>query len=167
MSITTKTKPPVVKWFKQWLTIRDEAEQLKNRTEELRTRLLEAVDQIGEEDDRGNVYLELTSPVEFCDSKGRVFQYTTLKRERHLRPANPLPDPELTEDLLRELKLWLKPDQEKAIEAIQIANPYVTITVEVDPDAVAQAYFKGVITEEQYDSLLQEQTESFQFRIAE
>ena len=159
--------PPVADWLQQWLTIRDEAARLEDRIAVLRSRLMDSINEMGDEDDKGSTFLELTTPVEFQDHEGRTFKYTTLKRERHLRPANPMPDPDKAEALLRELGLWISKADEKTLRNLQMANPYVYISVSVDPDAVAQAYFKGVIDEDRYDACLVEQKESFQFRPGE
>lgn len=160
-------KPPITNWFRQWLEVKDEGVVLGERQTELRDRLIEAVDQYGQPDDRGNVFYDLPDKIEFKDHEGKVKIFASLKRERHLRPANPTPDPEKTEAFLRKQELWLTEEQEKGLRDLQLANQFVSISVEVDVDAVAQAYFKGIINERQYDALLTEQVESFQFRPAE
>ena len=153
--------------FSEWLTIKDEGSQLTERQGVLRDRILDTVSEVGEEDDKGNVWIDLPTPITFTDHKGKTFVYSVLKKERHLIPANPLPEADLAEDLLREKGLWLTDAQEKKIRDIQTACPYTTITVEVDVDAVAGAYFKNLISEEEYAALLRPQKESFQFRPSE
>ena len=160
-------KPSIGSWFKQWLTVRDEGTVLGERQDDLRNRILGGIELTGEEDEKGNYWVDLPQPVEFVDHTGKKFIYTVLKRERHLRPANPTPDPESAEQLLRDKGLWLAEKDEKGIRNLQAQCPYVTISVTVDVDAVASAYFKGVISEEEYEQILVEQKESFQFRPSE
>jgi hypothetical protein len=162
----TKRRPAdrVAAWFLQFLQAQDEVEVLEKRSKDLRDRILQVVETSGYEDDKGSRFLDLTQPVEFKDHEGNVTVFKVLKKERHLSPASPLPEPAKAEALLRTLKLWIKPAQEKTIKEIALANPYIKVSITVDPDAVAQAYFKGLITEEDYDAILVEQRESFQFR---
>jgi hypothetical protein len=167
MATTVRTRRTVADVFRQWLTVSDEAKVLGERAEELRARLLEQCDARGAKDEKGSSFLNLTTPVEFKDYKGRVKVYTVLKRERHLTPAVPTPDPEKAEELLKRLKLWISKADEKVLTEIGMKNPYITISIDVDPDAVAQAYFKGLINDDDYDAILLEQKESFQFRPAE
>jgi hypothetical protein len=153
----------VANWFRQFLTANDQIEVLEERCDTLRKRLLEAVVAKGHESE-GHYFLELTEPVEFKSHDGEVTIYRTLKRERHLIPAVQLPDPEKSVALLKKLKLWIKPAQEKILEEIGLSNPYIRINVTVDADAVAQAYYKELISEEEYDALLPPQKEQFQFK---
>jgi hypothetical protein len=160
-------KTSITNWFRQWLDIRDTVDQLGERTDTLRLRILDTLTEAGDEDEKGNFWIDLTEPVEFKDHKGKVFQYTKLKKERHLRPAQPTADPEKAEALLRKKNLYLTAAQEKVIRDLRIACPYVTISVDIDPDAVAQLWFKDIINEREYESTLVEQKESFQFRPSE
>jgi hypothetical protein len=153
----------VTNWFRQFLTVNDQSKQDAERAAELKDRLKDAVGELGDTDEKQNVWLDLAEPVEFKDHKGKVFVYTTLKRERRMTPAQPTPDPEKAEDLLREKKLWLTAAQEKVIRDLQTALPNVTISVDVDIDAVAALYFKNVITEKEYDAILVQQKETFAF----
>lgn len=157
----------VIRWFEQWVVVKDEASVLGERQDDLHDRILDGITKLGVKDDKGSYWLDLPNPVQFTDHDGKVFKYTTLKRERHLSPAAPTPDPRKAEALLRKLKLWMKPDQEKALQALQDACPYLVFSVSIDPDALAKAYFSGRITESDYASCLREQKESFQFRPGE
>lgn len=169
---TTPTRRPTarskaeraVTLFRQWLMVRDEAELLEERQGELRERLLSIVEAAGKPDDKGHQLLELSEPVRFKSHDGSTKTYRVLKREKHTTPAQPTPDRAKAVKLLKELRLWITPKHEKLLQEIGLSNPYVKITVDVDPDAVAQAYFKGLISEDQYDAILQEQKESWQFR---
>ena len=161
------TKPSsrqsVVSWFKQYLDVNDQAKQEAERATELKDRLKDALVKIGEPDDIGHRWLDLPDVIEFKDYKGKVHQYATLKRERRLSPSNPTPDPEKAEALLRKKGLWLTEAQEKAIRDLQVALPTVVISVDVDTDAVASLYYKDVLTEDEYESVLIEQKETFAF----
>jgi len=174
MATATAAKPrrqrsasSLVRRFTEWLGIKDDAAALKIRQEELRLRLLDETFSGGRSGEDGHVYLPLSAPVEFEDHKGKVHKYTALKAERHLVPAVPLPDPEKTEALLRKKGLWLDAAQEKTIRDLQVRLPNVTITVDVDVDAVSGLYFKKVLTEKEYESLLTEQTEQWQLKPTE
>lgn len=151
-------------WFRQWLVVSDEADQLEERAGVLKARLMKACEDQGQEDEKGSLFIDLTTPVTFKDHEGDVKRYVTLKREKYVSPATPLPDPEKAEKLLRRMKRWLKPADEKALKEIGINNPYVKITVTVDVDALAQAYFKGLISEEDYDACLVEQKTNYRFK---
>jgi hypothetical protein len=163
----TKKRPPITSWFSQWLSARDTAATFGDKQDELRVDILDAVTQFGDEDDKGNIWYQLPKPVEFTDRDGKKFVYTVLKRERHLTPREPLPDAEKSQALLEKKNLWLSEAQQKQIAAIQMACPYAVVSVQVDADAVAGAYFKDIITEAEYDSILGDQRETFQFRPAE
>lgn len=167
-SKTTTTKrrrgSQVSAWFVQWLRVSDEAAQLDERASELKQRLMDVLESNGYADDKGSNFLDLSEPVEFTYHDGRVRRFLSLKREKALVPASPMPEPKKAEALLRKLKLWVSTKDEKLIRELQIRNPYVTIRVEVDPDAVAQAYFKGLISEEDYDACLQEQRTVWRFK---
>jgi len=157
----------VVGWFKQYLTVNESAKTDGRRADELKGRIKGALPTIGEKDEKGNFWFDLPSAIEHetVDSKGnkKVLQYTTLKAERRLSPATPTPDPEKAEDVLRAKGLWLTKEQEKAIRDLQTAVPNATITVEVDVNAFASLYYKDVLTEEEYEDTLVEQTETFAF----
>ena len=64
---------------------------------------------------------------------------------------------------MRKKGLWLTEAQEKAIRDLQVALPTVVISVDVDTDAVASLYYKDVLTEDEYESVLIEQKETFAF----
>lgn len=163
---TTKTptrRTSVSSLFKNWLGVKDEAAQLTTRQTELRDSLLGIVAERGESDENGSAFIDLPEPIEFLDFKGNTVVYGGIKRERYVTPAQPTPDPELAEDLLRERKLWLTKAQEKVIRDLNIALPYVSITVEVDVDAIAGGYFQDVFTEDEYADILVPQKENFRF----
>lgn len=164
-------KVPVAKsitnWFQQWRGVKDEVEQLGERQGELRDRLVDTIAEVGYEDEKGNWWFDFDEPISFTNHKGKVFQYTALKRERHLSPAQPTPDPAKAKTLLKKKGFWLTEEQEKAVKELKIQCPYAVISVAVDPDAVASLLFKDLISDKEYESTLKEQTETFQFRPAE
>ncbi len=160
-------KPTISERFSRWLSARDTAETFEEEQGNLRVEILNELVKIGEEDDAGHVYYELPEPVQFTDREGRTFKYTTLKRERHLRPAQPTPDPEKALGLLQKKGLWLTAKDQKLIKDLQTRCPYAVIEVAIDADAVARAYYQDEVTEEEYESILVEQKETFQFRPAE
>jgi hypothetical protein len=164
---TKRTVESITSTFRQWLTVRDQTELGKERQEVLRQRQLAYIESNGEPDEKGNVWFNLPEPIEFEDRKGKVFKYTTLKRQRALRPAVPTPEPDLAIELLKKKKLWLTAKQEDIIKNLHIACPYATVYVDVDVDAVALLLFKGVITDDEYEALLPEQEEVFSFVPAE
>jgi hypothetical protein len=159
-----KRKPPITAWFSQWLSAKDTAETFKEGQENLRVKVLDAVQEWGEEDADGHIFYDLPKPVEFTDRNGEVKIYTTLKRERHLTPAQPLPDAEKALALLKEKGLWLTEKELKVIQDLETRCPYAVISVDIDPDAVATAYYRDQLTEAEYEGILAEQRETFQFR---
>lgn len=177
MPITTETEGrrkraprptnSIVSYFQNWLGVRDQGAQLKTRQDDLRLRLLDILDESGVEDEKGNKWIDLQDPVEFTDKDGKTFVYRTLKRERHLKPAQPTPDPLKAKKLLEKKGLWLTADQQKALQRVQALCPFVVISVDVDVDAVAKALFTDRITEKEYQATLIEQKPEFQFRPSE
>jgi hypothetical protein len=176
MATTTRrpvTKRPagtagtIVDTFKQWFKLKDTKEQIDERQKVLRDRQLEFVKKHGQKDEKGNYWYDLPEVESFKDHKGKVLRFTTLKAERHLKPAIPQPDPDKSIELLQEKGLWLTEEQLNTVRDLQIQCPYVTIFVEVDVEQVALLAFKDIITDEEYESLLVEQTEEYQFRPAE
>lgn len=153
--------------FSQWLNVRDEGAVLKERQEMLRDEILTSVQSNGEPDDKGNVWIDLPEPVSFKDHKGKVFKYSHLKSELHMIPAVPTPDPDKAEDLLKKKKLWLTKEQQKTIQDLQIACPFVKLSIDVDLNAFAHLLFIEKITDAEYESTLIEQKPSYQFRPSE
>lgn len=157
-------KPPISVWFSRWLSAKDTAASFTEQQGELRDDILDAVITWGEEDDAGHVFYDLPKPVEFTDRKGETKVYTVLKREKHLTPAQPTPDPEKALDLLKDKGLWLTAKELKVIRDLEVRCPYAVISVDIDPDAVARAYYADELTEDEYDGILVEQKSTYQFR---
>jgi hypothetical protein len=164
--VTTDGKkvPRFVTWFMQWLATKDRGAVLDKRQEELRGWLVAEVEKRGEPDEKGHIWLPLPEVITFKDHEGEVTRYSVLKRERHLTPAEPKPDPKKTLVYLQKHGMWLTPEQEAMLAQLQMALPWVKIKVEVDSNAIAQLYYSNRMTERVYSSLLVEQKESFQFR---
>lgn len=159
-----KVRQRILSDFAHFVVLKSEGALIAQRQEDVRIALLDDVEQFGETDDNGNSWFELDEPVFTEAIEGRRIRYTWLKRERHLTPANPLPEPELAEDLLRKRGLWLSRKTETEIQRIQQDNPYVTISVSVDVEALAKAVLTGAVSDDEYEATLKEQKETFQFR---
>lgn len=166
---TKKTFP--LKRFAEWLAVRSQGKTLKAREDELRIGsdpdvyggMLGMVMELGEQDDKGSYFVDLAKPYEFQDEKGNVVVYTGIKAQRSLKPSRPTPDPELAETLLRKKGLWLNDGQMEMINQLRLAARFVRIEIEVDTEMVAQAYTDKILSADEYDSILMEQTENFAF----
>lgn len=150
--------------LRQWRTIRSEVEVGEGRQDELKTRLMSILAEFGEEDDKGNLFIDFTEPVEVTDIGNKVFRYLGIKRERRLTPAAPLADQKKALELLRAKRLWMSASQERSLRELQLACRFASIRVEVDVEAVAKALFEGLISDKEYQSVLQEQREVFAFK---
>ena len=140
------------------------AKQASNARDEL----IDLVAQAGQKDDKGNSWFKLSRPIKFTNEAGKAYVYTDLKRERHLSPANPQPIPERAEELLKRKKKWVKKSDQDLIDQMQMDYPFLTFTVEVNVEALSTAgYFGGLLSDAEYNSLLPEQVESFQFKPVE
>jgi hypothetical protein len=161
------TVSDIVSWFREYLAFNEASKSDGKEATIRKDRLKEELPKLGEKDEKGNFWFDLPDAVEHItvDNKGntKVLQYTTLKAERRLSPSTPTPDPEKAEDVLRAKGLWLTKAQEKAIRDLQTAVPNATISVEVDVNAFASLYYKDVLSEEEYEDTLVEQTETYAF----
>jgi hypothetical protein len=167
MTVTrTVNRSNLLETFREHLQHKSRAAREKIRQDELRDVLKDYVLAHGEEDESGSFWLDLAESVTVKVGK-KVYEYTTLKAQRSLTPAQPTPQPEEAEALLRKKNLWLTEAQEKVIRDLAIAVPYAIISVDVDPDAVTGLLFKGLITDKEYEATLPEQTENFSFVPAE
>lgn len=153
--------------FNEWLTLRDRVALINERVSTLHDRLMTGCERHGQKDEKGSQLLPLAEPVEFKTHDGKVKIYTGLKRERYMTPAEPTPDSEKAERLLRRLKLWMSVADRKLLQELRIRNPYVVITVEIDTEAVAMANLKGLISDDDYDAILIQQEERFRFKPAQ
>jgi hypothetical protein len=151
----------VVSIVRQFITTRDEIAQVTDRKEELRKRLLETVEEVGRQDADGHFWLQLPEPIEFKDYKGKVHIFDRVKRQRALVPANPRPDPEEAEKLLRKKGLWLSEEDEKRIARLRRTNRLFKVEVTLDTEAFSDLVFEGKISDKEYQRTLQEQTEQW------
>lgn len=153
--------------FTEWLNMKRQSDVSTQRKDQLRDAMMVVLERSGEEDEKGSLYIDLPEPVEYIEpgkpgkdgrpGAAKIHQYTSLKRQKALRPAEPTPDPDLALELLKEKGLWLTAKQQKALQELQLSCPYARVEIEVSPDAVAELYYKELITEEEYDSILVEQ----------
>ena len=164
---TPRRRPPITKWFTHWRELKDQSDVTTERQTEFRDKLKDAVSAFGEEDSDGNYWYTLPTPVEFKTHDGKVQVFTKLKVERYLTPKDPIPDPELTLDLLQKKGLWLNAADQKALQGINDRHPFALVTLDIDADAVADAWFRKVFTTEEYEGVLQDQTENFRFKPVE
>lgn len=161
---TATRKPPITKWFTHWRGLKDQTEFTGKEQKTFRDKIVDAVLKYGEKDDKGSFWYTLPHPVEFPDWEGKVHIYKKVKAERHLTPAQPTPDPELALELLQKKNLWLTAKELKEIQELQVRCPYAVISVDIDADAVAQAWYRDELTTKEYESVLSEQVESFQLK---
>ena len=163
MPTVTATKSfPFTKVFREWRTCKGQADLISKRQTKLRDEMKDSLMTFGEPSGDGHYVWTFRTPVVYEEGRA-THVYTGLKLERRLVPANPTPDPELAEDLLREKGLWMSAEQEKMLEALRISCPNVIFTAEPDVDAVSALYLKKVITEKEYESTLVEQKEQWAF----
>ncbi len=166
-STKTQTRRPrfgsVAGTFKQWLGVRDQKDQLTAEQDELRLKLLDRVLKSGHKDDNGHYWIDLDEPIEFTDFKGKTKIFSRLKNQLSLVPARPQPDPDLAEALLKKKGLWITPEQEKLIRRLRSTLSLFDITVELNPDRFSDLVFTKEISDKEYESTLQEQTEKVSF----
>ena len=153
---------PFLKKFKEWRALYGQEKMITARKTLLRDDMREALQSLGAQDDTGSFFWQFRAPEVVTEGR-KTHVYTGLKCERRLVPANPTPDPELAEDLLRDKGLWMSPEQEKMLEALRISCPNVTFVVEPDVDAVSALYLKKTISEEEYEATLVDQQEQWAF----
>jgi len=106
---------------KQYVALKEELKFLNEREVELKKRLLASVEELGEEDSKGHLILDVEG--------------TTLTKQRKV--SNPL-DMEIAKPLLEEK--GLTKECTKTIE-------------QIDQDAIIIAYSKGLLTEEEIESM--------------
>lgn len=158
-----KQRPNFAERFRNWIAVKDQTAMLQDTLDGNKKALMDDIAEWGEVDEKGSQFVDLEEPISFTDRKGKTFVYRTLKRQRSLTPKDPTPDDAKTEALLKKKGMWLSEAQEKQLTQLRIALRFARITVEVSPDAVAEAYFEGLISEKEYESLLVEQKEGWSF----
>lgn len=120
------TKTTLATWFKQWTAADREAKTAAARKNELRDRMLEALEREGYEDDRGHLYLDLPEEI-----GGR----TKICRQRRVSQRI---DHEAAEKLLKKKKLW-----EDCTKVVRV----------LEEDLLAKAVFEGRLTQAEFESV--------------
>lgn len=108
----------------EFIKAKNAIEILDSRSKELREKLFAHLDLEGEEDDKGNLFYELDSPIDGI-----------VRLEKQRRVSRKLNE-ELAMSLVEELKLNC-----------------VKVVYQIDEEALMAAYYEGKITEEQLDSM--------------
>ena len=128
------TKTALIERVRQWAVLDKEAKQVEARKKELRDGLLSWIETYGEEDEKGNGFLELPEPVEGIAG---------LKRERRVSQ---------------------RLDWDPIIALAKERGIKVTKKVEVpDEDALYAAVYSGKITEQELDKFTV-RSENFAFK---
>ena len=169
---TRKARPDFKKPFLRWLNVRDAATELSEEQQALRDEITGILQEFGYTDDNGHHYIDLPEPISFKDhdrpgKEGKGHVYTTLKLERHLIPAQPTPDPELAESYFKRKRKWITARDKETLEALQAKYPFLTLSVDIDTDAVTKMYFADSISEAEYTKMLIPQREQYQFKPSE
>lgn len=161
-TVTPTKTYPFTKFFREWRALQGQEKMIKARKDLLRDNMRDNIRELGDEAEGGHVFWNFRTPVEYTEGKA-THVYNGLKAEKRLVPANPTPDPDLAEELLREKSLWMTPDQERMLDALRLSCPNITFTVEPDIDAVSALYIKKVLTEKEYQATLPEQVVQWAF----
>lgn len=166
-TVTPKKTYPFSKFFREWRALKGQDTMITDRMNKLRDGMRDAIKDLGYEQE-GHYFFDFPTPVEYQEpavpgKKSALHIYTGLKAERRLIPASPTPDPDRSEALLRKKGKWMTEEQEKMLQALQLACPNVAITVECDTEAVAGLYWAGKLSEKEYQSVLVTQTEQWAF----
>lgn len=112
--------------IREYIKLSAALDSLEERRKELRTELFSILDDEGYEDDRGNIQLEFTSPIE-----------GVVRLEKQRRSTR-----KLDEDKAAEI-----------IEAAGIADDVYKMVRVIDEDALMAQHYEGKITEEQLDEM--------------
>ena len=129
------TDTAIVTWFREFVGLKAQLDQIGSRQGEIKDRLKEAVEARGYEDSEGHVWYDLPEEVE---------GYTRLKREKRIRE---------------------KFDEEAALALVKkkgLEKKCIKMVPQLDHDALAGAVYAGDITEKEFQALI-ERTESYAF----
>lgn len=152
----------IISTFRQWLALRNEEKFLATRIKELHGRLCGAIEEQGERDEKGSLFLELDEPVE---------GFAALKYERRVTKAlNEARAEKLVADKgLRDrctaLVLYLT-DQEAALRLLEqhgLLRPGMTIEADLDEEEIMKCYYDELITQDELDSVF-DISESYAFK---
>jgi len=120
------TPKNILLWFRQWIEIKANADQLAKRQKELRDWLCGAIEEQGYADDKGNLYLELPEEVE---------GFAGLKYERRVTPS-------------------LSAERAEAlIKAKGLEKRCIVMVPEIDQEEIYKAHYEGLISQEELDSI--------------
>lgn len=111
----------------EYARLKEQVDELSKRQKQLRDSLLEAIENLGEADDQGHLWLELPKEI------GGV---RTLQRQRRV-----------TQSLNQERALDL-------LSSLGLTDECTTLVRVVDEDSLMAAKWDGKITEDQMDSMI-------------
>lgn len=119
--------PSAIKtWVREFAGLGDQIKALTKRKDDIKKRLSESVEDSGEEDDKGHVWLELDEEVAGIGA---------LKRERRVGQT-------------------LDPDKAQALlEAKGLGDRCYKLVPVLDEDEVMAAHYEGLLTEAEIDSM--------------
>lgn len=142
--------------FRQWLSLRRVERLTAERVASLRDQLMEVVEKAGTSDEKGHQIFSL--PTIVVDEDGE--RWEGLQRQRVVTRVF---DEEGAVALLKRHRLWLKPEQLRALEALRAALPALSIDVAPNPDAMLRLAYEGKrITASEFDALFTEKV-SYRF----
>jgi len=120
---------PLLQEVRQYTTLKDEITTLETRVSTLRKRILETVEQLGEENDKGSIVLAVDD---------QLSGTANVVKQRRVSKAF---------------------DEEKADVILKSKNLFdscTKTTVVLDPDAVMAAYWDGKLTDADIDAMFPE-----------
>jgi len=127
------TNTTIATWVKEFLGLKGQINTLQSREKEVKDRLHKVVQTDGYTDDKGHQFFDLPEPIE---------GYSKLKRERRVK-----------QDIDTEKVMALverKRGKKDAIDKVIVMVPAV------DEDALMAAYYRGDISDEEFQSLVTE-----------
>lgn len=146
-----------------WLAAKNVVREMTATEKDLNKRISTIVEQDGFTDDRGHIWLELPTPVEGFDTKGKLTRYNALQRQRRVtvtmdeETAMAVCQRAGIEQRCSESYLQVT-DPTRAIAALEAAGLLgketgIEVITTLKEDAVREAYFDNIITEEEFRSI--------------
>lgn len=117
---------PIVNDFKAFIKLKKQLDDLKKAQDVIKERLMNVTETYGEEDDKGHLWFDLPESID---------GYKGMQRQKRISNQPNVP---AAEDLLGKLGLL-----DRCIEMIPSINE----------DAVMAAYYEGLLTEEDIDTM--------------
>lgn len=151
----TSTEPVATRakmWLVQFLMLKTEADRIGKRRDELKKRLTEVIEEEGYTDEKGSLYLDLDEPVEGADGK----TYEVLKWERRVSRSLNM---DKGEALVLSKTYIDKADRQE----YPLSKRCIVMVPMLDEEEVLKAYYDGIITEEEIDSIFDDR-ETFAFK---